>query len=82
VSPAGRACADIASHHLGKRQFFPRFTARPVEKNTQACFRLVDMVLGGAYMSFTGGGAVVLLCGLAFPDKRIVSALVLGHFRG
>jgi hypothetical protein len=33
-------------------------------------------------MGFTGGGAVVLLCGLAFPDKRIVSALVLGHFRG
>ena len=31
-------------------------------------------------MGFTGGGAVVLLCGLAFPDKRNVSALVLGIF--
>ena len=31
-------------------------------------------------MGFTGGGAVVLLCGLAFPDKRIVSAFCAGAF--
>ena len=62
-----------------RRRFSGAFTTL-VEKNAQACSRLVDRVLGGAYMGFTGGGAVVLLCGLAFPDKRIVSAFCAGAF--
>jgi hypothetical protein len=40
------------------------------------CFGWVDRVLGGAYMGFTGGGAVVLLCGLVFPDKRIAAGFL------
>jgi hypothetical protein len=31
-------------------------------------------------MGFTGGGAVVLLCGLVFPDKRIAAGFGAGAF--